>query len=99
MGNIFRNKKLCEAEQPMIDKTKETTQSIWNQMEMDNVFEIILGQTLSKIQTQFPDYNFRIVSLDGYSFSIDQSYNVRRINVNMITVDGEQIIDSINSVG
>lgn len=99
MGNLLNNKHICEAERPIIDKSQETTQAIWNQMEIDNVFEVIIGHTLSNAQRQFPQYNFRSVSLDGYSFPMIQNYDVRRINVNLITVDGAQIIDSIVSVG
>jgi hypothetical protein len=99
MGNIFRTKQICEAEEPMIDKTRERAQDVWNQMESDNVFQLSLGQTIAMVETQFPDYNFRIVSLDGYSLPTDKSYDMRRININVITVDGQQIVDSINSIG
>ena len=96
MGIIFTN---CKPEQSIIDEMGDTSQKIWNNMEHDNVFRVILGKTLARAQKEFPNYIFRIVSLDGYSCPVEEDYEVRRINVNMITVDGTQLIDSIQSVG
>jgi len=78
---------------------QENDENFKNEIVVNDIYKKIIGLSLYNVRIMYPEYKFRVLSVDNNFFSVDQSYLKDRINLNMETKKGIEVISSIHYIG